>query len=132
MAELLKKGETIQSSITLVNAPKTIMHFSKKFVEQMQKDNVDSAIKLITNNTQNGMLPLAENTLKLLTQKDSKSAPSTEEVLLPNQPESTHQIQYENINADAVCKAVLKTKGSSGPSDGYRWLEKDSYIQTIC
>ena len=111
--------------------------FSKKFVEQMQKDNVDSAIKLITNNTQNGMLPLVETTLKLLTQKDSKSAPSTEEALLPNQPESIQiksnsQIQYENINADTVRKAVLKTKGSSGPSDGYRWLEKDSYIQTIC
>ena len=47
-------------------------------------------------------------------QKHPKSALSTEEVLLPDQPESIHQVKYENINADAVRKAVLKTKGGSG------------------
>ena len=49
-------------------------------------------------------------------QKHPKSALSTEEVLLPDQPESIHQVKYENINADAVRKAVLKTSGGSEPS----------------
>ena len=47
---LLKEGETMQSSLKHVDAPKTIAQLSKMFVEQMQKGNVDSAIKLITNN----------------------------------------------------------------------------------
>ena len=37
---------------------------------------------------QNGILPLAETTVKLLKQNHPQSAPSSEEVLLPNQPES--------------------------------------------
>ena len=53
LAELLTEGETIQSSLKLVIAPKTIPQLSKKFVEQMQKGNVDSAIKLIASNMQN-------------------------------------------------------------------------------
>ena len=65
---------------------------------------------------QNGILPLTDTTLKLLKQKHPKSAPTTEEVLLPDQTESIHRIKYENINADAVRKAALKTKGGSGPS----------------
>ena len=75
-------------------------------MDQIQKGNVDSAIKLITNNIQNG----------IILQKHPKSAPTTEEVLLADQPESIHQIKYKNVNANAVHKAALKTKGDSGPS----------------
>ena len=82
----------------------------------MQNGNVDSAIKLITNNTQNRIPSLTDTTVKLLKQKHPKSAPATEEVLLPDQPESIHQIKFENINADPVRKAPLKTKGGSGAS----------------
>ena len=39
---------------------------SKKFVEQMQKGNVDSAIKLITNKMEKGIIPQTDTTLKLL------------------------------------------------------------------
>ena len=52
----------------------------------MQKGNVDSAIKLITNNMQTGIPPLTDTTLKLFKQKHPKSAPTTEGVLLPDQP----------------------------------------------
>ena len=86
LAELLKGGETIQSSLKHVDGPKTIAQLSKKFVEQMQKGNVDSAIKLITNNMQTGIPPLTDTTLKLFKQKHPKSAPTTEGVLLPDQP----------------------------------------------
>ena len=90
----------------------------------MQKGSVDSAIKLIINNMQNGILSLTDTTLKLLKQKHPKSTPTTEEALLPDQPESIHRIKYENINADAVHKAALKIKGGSAPlgmdADGWK------------
>ena len=81
----------------------------------MQKGNVDSAIKLITNNMQKGILPLTDTTLTLLKQKRPNSVLTTEEVFLSEQSESIQQIKYENINADAVCKPALKTKGYSRP-----------------
>ena len=48
--------------------------FQKSFVEQMQKVNYDSVIKLITKNMQNGILPLTDATVKLFKKKHSKSA----------------------------------------------------------
>ena len=61
------------------------------------------------------ILPLTDTTLKLLKQKHLKFALTTEEVLLPDQPESINQIKLENINVDGVRNAALKTKGGSGP-----------------
>ena len=92
----------------------------------MQKGNVDSAIKLIINNMQNGILSLTNTTLKLLKQKHRKSTPTAEEVLFPDQPESIHPIKYENINADAVHKVALRIKGGSALSgmdaDGWKGI----------
>ena len=48
----------------------------------MQKVNVDSTIKLIANNIQNGILPLTDPTLRMLKQKYLKSASTTEEIFL--------------------------------------------------
>ena len=96
LAELLKVGETIQNSLKQVNTSKTVAQLSKKFVEQMQKGNVDSAIKLTTNNMQNGILTLTDTTLKLLKQNHPKSAPTTEEVPLPDQPESNQRFIESN------------------------------------
>ena len=71
---------------------------------------------------ENGILLLTDTTLKLLKQSHPKTAPSTEEVLVPDQPESIHHMKYENTNADAVCKAVIKTKGSgSSGMDADAW-----------
>ena len=75
LAEILKERETIPSSRKQAQP-------SKKFVEQMEKGNVGSAIKLATNNMRNGILPLTDTTLKLLKQKHLKCAPTAREVLL--------------------------------------------------
>ena len=104
-----------------------LIQLLKKFVKQMQKGNVDSAIRLITNNIQNGILTLTDTTLKLLKQKPPKSAPATEEVFLPDQPESIHQIKYEDINADAVGKTALQTTGGSGLSG----MEEDGWKRIL-
>ena len=44
---------------------------------------------------QNGTQCLTETTSNLLKQKHPRSALSTEKVLLPDQPESIHQIKYQ-------------------------------------
>ena len=69
-AKLLKGDETIQSCLKQIT-PKTLEKLSKEFVEPIEKGNAVSAIKIITNNMQNGILYLTDTTLKLL--KASKS-----------------------------------------------------------
>ena len=69
-AKLLKGDETIQSCLKQIT-PKTLAQLSKEFVEPIEKGNAVSAIKIITNNMQNGILYLTDTTLKLL--KASKS-----------------------------------------------------------
>ena len=68
---------------------------------------------------QNGLLLLIP-LLSCISQKHPKSAPATEEVILPDQPESIHQVRYENTNADAVRNPALKTKLNSERS---AWMQ---------
>ena len=81
--ELLKEGATIQGTLKSVNTRNTIGEISKKFVIKMQQGNINGAIKLLTNNMQNGVLPINEKKKpELLGQKHPKGSPATESVLL--------------------------------------------------
>ena len=114
--ELLKESATIQGTLKSANTRNTIAEISKKFVKKLQQGNISGAIKLLTNNIQNGVLPLNEKTLELLRQKHPKASPATESVLLTDDTEKVHPIKFENITGESVRKAALKTKGGSGPS----------------
>ena len=82
----------------------------------MQKGNVNGALKLLTDNMENGILPLNEETLAALRMKHPNAAPADPEILLPGELPVVHPIRYENINSEEIRKAALKTKGGSGPS----------------
>ena len=83
--------------------------FQKSFVEQMQKVNYDSVIKLITKNMQNGILPLTDATLKLFKKKHSKSKYS------PN------QIRNYHCRCSSQSRAKKGGYGSSGMVDADCW-----------
>ena len=82
--ELFREGQTIQDSLADFTTPKDIGQLSKQFAELMQKGNVNGAIKLLTNNMRNGILPLTKETLDLLKQKRPNPSPAQQEVLLPD------------------------------------------------
>ena len=116
LMELLYEAETIQKSLTSTNRPKTIAEISKKFIREMQNGNVNGAMKLLTDNMQNGILPLNENTLNQLEQKHPQGKKADVDVLLTDIPEKVHPIKYECIDADMIRRAAAKTKGGAGPS----------------
>ena len=58
--ELLSEGESIQEMLLTGERPKNIAKISVKFKELMQKCNVNEALKLLTNQMSNGILPLTE------------------------------------------------------------------------
>ena len=73
IGELLFEGERIQSRLHHINTPESIGEFSKKFALLMEKGKVNGALKLLTSNMPNGIIPLDDKTLSLLKQKHSVS-----------------------------------------------------------
>ena len=75
---------------------------------------------------ESGVLPLNNDTLKILKQKHPKPAKAYEDVLLPDESESVHFVKFETIDGELVRKACMKTRGGSGPSgmdaDGWRHI----------
>ena len=116
LQKLLHEGDTIQKGLQSSTGERNLNKISKQFADQMHKGNVNSAIKLLTNNMESGILPLNNDTLKLLKQKHPKPAKACKDVLLPDEPESVHFVKFETIDGELVRKACMKTRGGSGPS----------------
>ena len=117
LSELLKEGETIQKGLKSFNTKQSIAKISKVFAEHMQKGNVNSAIKLLSSKMQNGILPLNDETMNMLKQKHPKASKASDDVLLPDTPETIHEIRYEELTADNIRRAAMRTKGGAGPSN---------------
>ena len=81
-------------------------------------------MKLLTNNLENGILPLDNKTLESLRQKQTAPSPPKDTMLLIDEIKTPHSIIYENIDASLIKICCSKTKGGSGPSgrdtDGWR------------
>ena len=67
--DLLHEEDTIQKNLRPSNIPSTVAEISKKFTREMHKGNVTNAMKQLTDNMQNGILPLNQKTLNQLKQK---------------------------------------------------------------
>ena len=90
----------------------------------MKKRNVNSAIKMLTDNIKNGILPLTGQTLNQLQLKHPEGKEASQEILLTDTPETIHLIKFESIDVEKIQKAAVKTQGGSGPSgmdaDGWK------------
>ena len=81
-------------------------------------------MKLLADNMKNGILPLNDQTLYQINHKHLHGKDTDTEVLLPDIPEEIHPIKFHCILAESVKKAILKTKGATGPfgldADGWK------------
>ena len=117
LTELLFEVETIQETLsTSKKKANTTAELSKKFIKKMQTGNINGAIKLLSNNMVNGILPLNQETLDMLHEKHPNATTASEGALLSDAPTKIHPVKFDGINADYVRQAALKTKGGSGPS----------------
>ena len=101
----------------------------------MEKGNVNGALKLLTSNISNGILPLDDKTLSLLKLKHPTWSELNEEVLLGGEKPSLHPVVFEDIDENMVKEAALKNKSGSGPSgldaDGRRKILVSKSYGTI-
>ena len=135
LLQLFKEAETIQKGLKDSTKPKSIAQLSKKFVEHINKGDINSAIKLPSNNTGIGVLPLNDTTLNLLKQKYPCQSEVDKHFLFNNMPQFIHNIKYECIDAGVIWNTVLCIRGGSRPSgidtDGWsRILTSNSFAQS--
>ena len=97
------------------------------FKNMMSKGNVNGALKLLTENMPNEILPLNDKTLHMLKQKHPEANERPQEVLLQGPARPVHPIVYEDMDESFIFKAAMLTKGGSGPSG----LDADGWIRIL-
>ena len=124
VTELLKESDTIQRNMKATNKTTSINEISKKFAREMRKGNIHNAMKLLTNNMKNGVLPLNKKTLEQLKQKHPQRRDADPEIMLPDKPEEIRLIRFDSVDAENIRKAALKTRDVAEPSglddDGWK------------
>ena len=114
--ELYIEGKTIQASLKTTQNPSSIAEISKKFKQEMAKGNINSALKLLTNNMENRILPLNKDTLSKLIQKHPKGKTASQDILLNGALRNIHPIKLQSVDEEMIRKAAIRTKVGSGPS----------------
>ena len=122
--ELLSEGESIQEMLLTGERPKNIAKISVKFKELMQKCNVNGALKLLTNQMSNGILPLTEQTLSQLEIKHPYNRDASADVHLNGPITKIHSSVFDANYEEILLRAASTTNGGSGlsglHSDGWR------------
>ena len=89
-----------------------IEKISLKFKNMMNKANVNGALKLLTENMSNGILPLNDKTLTLLKQKHPEANEPPQEVLLQGPTRPVHPVVYEDMDESLILKEAMLTNGT--------------------
>ena len=128
LTELLIEGETIQKSLSDSKRTTTIAELSKQFKNYMKKGNVNPALKLLTSNMKDRILPLNIQALNSLKEKHPESKDASIDILLPDISHRAHPIKFAGIDKEMVKKAAIKTKGCSEPSA----MDADGWRRILC
>ena len=97
ITELMIESKTIQEILPSTSSQINIEKRSSKFKQLMQKSNVDGALHLLTNNMSNGILPLSEETLQILSLKHPVAQQARRKAVLQGPKKQMHNIVYEDI-----------------------------------
>jgi len=76
----------------------------------MKKDKLNAAVKLLTSGMEGGILPLDEDTMNLLQVKHPEPAKLNPEAVVDCAPNEVHPIIFDEIDAESVKSAAMKTQ----------------------
>jgi len=80
--QLLREVKPLQNHLPKIAKKKSINVISRKVREHVSKGNVNSVIKLLSNNMKGGVLPLNDETIELLKLKHPEGRKANEDVVL--------------------------------------------------
>ena len=94
---LFEDSLTIQRILKSVYKAKYLDQIFRKYIEDMQKGNLNGTLKLLTDNMQHEIRPLNEETILKLKIKLPQSMNPGPEVLLPHSVSNVHPVGFESI-----------------------------------
>ena len=94
---LFQDSLTIQRILKSVYKAKYLDQIFRKYIEDMQKGNLNGTLKLLTDNMQHEIRPLNEETILKLKIKLPQSMNPGPEVLLPDSVSNVHPVGFESI-----------------------------------
>ena len=100
-------------------------NLSRRFTHLMLEGKVHAAIRLITEQSKGGILPLSSEVEAMLRQKHPPAEPVNPDMILSGCTEDIHPIRFAGITADTIRKSALNTRGAAGPSgaDADQWRQ---------
>ena len=130
--QLLREAIALQSRLPKIGTMKNINVVSSKFREYMSKGNVNSGIKLLSNNMEGGVLPLNKETITLLEVKHPVGKAASEDTKLRSPLPTVENIIFDVIDNSMVLEAAKLLKETL---DHQGWIQmagdKSWYQETM-
>ena len=125
MERLLVESKTIQERLFKDNVKnQSSDRKATLFARFMEKGKVNKALKLLESSQKGGILPLTKETFEMLLEKHPKATEASNDILIEEEVHNVHPVIYDSIDSKMVRDAIIKTRGSAGPSgldaDGWR------------
>jgi hypothetical protein len=91
---------------------------TRTFTNLMLQGKVNAAIRLLSENSKGGVLPLSPEVHALLQQQHPLAEGINEESLLSGCVQQVNPILFAGVTADVIRNSAMHTSGAAGPSGG--------------
>ena len=123
---LLEECEAIQKR--LINGTRNPENIAKVFARLMLHGKVAAALRWLGSNRPQ-LLDTTPDVLEILKKKHPNAAPPCHSHLITDNPlPKVQSVIFENIDAEAIHRAAMTTKGSAGPSG----VDSDTWRRFLC
>ena len=117
VAKLLQECESLQNRLPKpTNQQKDIAETAKNFKNYMIKGNVNAALRLLSENSNTGILPIDDDTIEKLYEKHPPAEPLHHGLLMHGEIRYVDPVIFYSINAGLIQKIAMRTKGAAHPS----------------
>ena len=120
---LVIEGRTIQRQLekraTKANEAKAEGQVARTFAKLMMEGKVKAALRILAQDSNDGVLPMSNEVLEALKKKHPARKPAVPSaVIAPNCPsqDPSHFILFDQLDGQMIRETALKTEGAAGPS----------------
>ena len=125
---ILREGMAIQKALTSRRSKTNPDNARKVFVKLMFQGKVASALRWLDAQCSSGAVDIDQNIINLLNEKHPQPQASRASDLLHGPLNKIEPVIYDQIDAEAISKAAITTKGSGGPTA----VDSDAWKRFLC
>ena len=116
--DLMREGRVIQQRLQSSRTRLTIEDTTRIFSKLMFQGKTKSALRLLSDQNKCEVLPLTEESRRVLIEKHPPAEPAHLSVLIKGPLQVQNPIIFAEITRETIRKAAIMTQGSAGPSGG--------------